>query len=301
MAAGLLADRVFGEARRFHPLVGFGRWAGWVEKCCRRLFFGTKRTGMRLAGLPPGRSRCCLGGARAVAARSIRRRTGWWTARAVLRARRTQPGRARAWWRRRSRPALPRRANAGGLDREPRHPRARRRGRGPAVTESVLENGNDAVFGALLWFVLGGGGWCCSAPGEHRSMMRCGATARRATCTSAGRRRASTICRLAAGAPHRAHLRLAQTHRRRSRAGARRRPPGTVRNAGPVMAAGGGLGVRRAAATYHGRAEHRRHWRGHADVDAIRAAVALVRRGALLRGLTAVLGVATTLVGGGGA
>ena len=51
MAAGLLADRVFGEARRFHPLVGFGRWAGWVERACRRLFFGTNETGMRLAGL----------------------------------------------------------------------------------------------------------------------------------------------------------------------------------------------------------------------------------------------------------
>ncbi|MBX3683340.1 MAG: cobalamin biosynthesis protein, partial [Thauera sp.] len=76
--------------------------------------------------------------------------------------------------------------------------------------------------------------------------------------------------------------------------------------AGPVMAAGAGaLGVRLGgAATYHGRAEHRPalgEGRG-ADVDAIRAAVALVRRGALLwLGLTAVLGVATTLAGGGGA
>ena len=45
------------------------------------------------------------------------------------------------------------------------------------------------------------------------------------------------------------------------------------------------------------------YYRGRgADVGAIRAAVALVRRGALLwLGLTAALGLATTLMGGGGA
>ena len=51
MAAGLLADRVFGEMRRFHPLVGFGRWAGWVERGWRRLFYGANETGIRLAGV----------------------------------------------------------------------------------------------------------------------------------------------------------------------------------------------------------------------------------------------------------
>ena len=50
MAAGLLADRVFGEVRRFHPLVGFGRCAGWVERGCRRLFHGANEAGARLAG-----------------------------------------------------------------------------------------------------------------------------------------------------------------------------------------------------------------------------------------------------------
>ena len=37
MAAGLLADRLFGEVRRFHPLVGFGRWARAVEPAVRSL------------------------------------------------------------------------------------------------------------------------------------------------------------------------------------------------------------------------------------------------------------------------
>ena len=32
----LLADRLFGEVRRFHPLVGFGHWAAAVERGVRR-------------------------------------------------------------------------------------------------------------------------------------------------------------------------------------------------------------------------------------------------------------------------
>ncbi len=31
LGAGLLADRVLGEPARYHPLVGFGRAAHWLE------------------------------------------------------------------------------------------------------------------------------------------------------------------------------------------------------------------------------------------------------------------------------
>ncbi|MGF1723762.1 adenosylcobinamide-phosphate synthase CbiB [Photobacterium nomapromontoriensis] len=32
----LVMDHFLGEPQRFHPLVGFGRWVNWVEKICRR-------------------------------------------------------------------------------------------------------------------------------------------------------------------------------------------------------------------------------------------------------------------------
>ena len=37
VCAGLLLDLLFGEARRFHPLVGFGNCANSVENLCRKL------------------------------------------------------------------------------------------------------------------------------------------------------------------------------------------------------------------------------------------------------------------------
>jgi len=36
MLAGVLLDLLLGEARRWHPLVGFGRWANAIERRCNR-------------------------------------------------------------------------------------------------------------------------------------------------------------------------------------------------------------------------------------------------------------------------
>lgn len=49
VALALLADRLLGEPNRFHPLIGFGRIASWVERRLRRDDF-TKARG-RLIGL----------------------------------------------------------------------------------------------------------------------------------------------------------------------------------------------------------------------------------------------------------
>ncbi|MBP8217685.1 MAG: cobalamin biosynthesis protein, partial [Thauera sp.] len=160
MAVGLLADRAFGEVRRFHPLVGFGRWAGWVERGWRRLFYGANETGIRLAGV--------LAWALAVLPwvgivlwlRGVHPQAHWVVdvgllylalggrslvehAQAIavpLAAGNLDEARTRVGW------IVSRDTSA--LDAE---------GVAKAATESVLENGNDAVFGALFWFVLGGG------------------------------------------------------------------------------------------------------------------------------------------------
>ena len=36
LVAGVLLDRLFGEPRRFHPLVGFGSLAAWIERMGNR-------------------------------------------------------------------------------------------------------------------------------------------------------------------------------------------------------------------------------------------------------------------------
>jgi adenosylcobinamide-phosphate synthase len=160
MAAGLLADRVFGEARRFHPLVGFGRWAGWVERGCRRLSYGMNEPGTRLAGVLAWALAVLPWVAIALWLRGVHPHAHWVVdigllylalggrslvehAQAIavpLAAGNLDKARTRVGW------IVSRDTRA--LDAE---------GVAKAATESVLENGNDAVFGALFWFLVAGG------------------------------------------------------------------------------------------------------------------------------------------------
>lgn len=154
MGLALLLDRLLGEPRRFHPLVGFGRYAAVVERLCRR--FGSNRAvglaawsvavlpwvalagsvhaegGWLRLGLDVGLLYLAVGGrslaehARAIAAplaagdlATARTKLSWIVSRDT-----TQ------------------------LDES---------GVVKATVESVLENGNDAIFGALFWFALLGG------------------------------------------------------------------------------------------------------------------------------------------------
>ena len=157
MLAAVLLDRLLGEPRRFHPLAGFGRLARGIEK----IFYGTANAvpAMRyvrgiaavaallipLVLLAAMMQRSEIFGALfsvvvlyfAIAPRSLREH-----AEQVVAA-----------------------FSAGGL------PDARRQvglmvsrdtsqldesGISRAAVESVLENGNDAIFAALFWFVLAG-------------------------------------------------------------------------------------------------------------------------------------------------
>jgi adenosylcobinamide-phosphate synthase len=157
MGAGVLLDLLLGETRRWHPLVGFGKLAGAIENRLNRGRWKQAKgaSAWLLAVLPPV-ALCawicsvqiwlgwpgfllhalmlyfCIG------LRSLRDHhlpIAQALARGDLAAARTLTARIVS----RDTNA----ANATDLAR--------------ASTESLLENGNDAVFGTLFWFAVAGG------------------------------------------------------------------------------------------------------------------------------------------------
>ena len=157
MLAALCLDRALGEPRRLHPLVGFGRLAEWTENALRRGAPG-RPLDNRLRGLlgwlvlvaPP------------VALAVICQRQPWGWAVDVALLYFALGGRSLAQHGTRVAADLA----AGDLDAARRHvgwlvsrdtATLDEAGVARAAVESVLENGNDAVFGALFWFAIGGG------------------------------------------------------------------------------------------------------------------------------------------------
>ena len=153
MLAAVLLDRWLGEPRRWHPLVGFGRLAARVE----RALYGTGQGGSRrLRGalavavllLPPVAAAVPLTTLPA-AGPVIGVLLLWFAlghrslgdhARPVAQALRAGDG------------SGARRLAARLVSRDPETLDIP-----AATTESVLENGCDAVFGALFWFAVAGG------------------------------------------------------------------------------------------------------------------------------------------------
>lgn len=283
-AAGLLSDRLFGEVRHFHPLVGFGCWSRSVEDAVRRVVGEHRLAGLlawALAVLPwvalALMARAAhplahwpvdvallyfsLGGrslaehAEAVAAplaagdlAAARERVGWIVSRDT------------------------RELDPAGVAR--------------AGTESVLENGNDAVFGALFWFLLGGGaGALLFRLANTLDAMWGYRTARYLRFGWAAARIDDVLNALPARLTALTYALLGNT-RRALTCWRLQAPAWDSPNAGPVMAAGAGaLGVALGGgAIYHGQWEERPPLgEGPApDAGSIRAAIALVRRGALL-------------------
>lgn len=155
LATGLAADRLLGEPGRWHPLVGFGRLANTLERRMREHFGATRASGAiawALLVLPfvalAWISTSSVAGAHwvidigllylALGGRSLIEHA---EAIASPLANDDLPG-ARA------KLALIVSRDTGDLDPE---------GVARAGVESVLENGNDAIFGALFWFCLLGG------------------------------------------------------------------------------------------------------------------------------------------------
>ena len=156
MACAVLLDRLLGEPRRWHPLTGFGRYAMWLE---RRLNGASQKAGrLRVRGvlawlfalapfllpvfflwqqpsLRPVAGVLVL--YFAIGMQSLREHAE--RVRHALRAGDLTQARLRVG-------EIVSRDTAG----------MQRQDVARAGVESVLENGNDAVFGALFWFALAG-------------------------------------------------------------------------------------------------------------------------------------------------
>ncbi|MBU3695109.1 MAG: cobalamin biosynthesis protein [Rhodocyclaceae bacterium] len=145
----VILDRLLGEPRRFHPLVGFGNLAAAIEKRLNRRSIASGLIGWALAVLPLVALAFALRPLApfavdvallyfALGAQSLGEH-----AEAVARplaAGQLDEARQRVGW------MVSR--DATQLDES---------GVAKAGMESVLENGNDAIFGALFWFALLGG------------------------------------------------------------------------------------------------------------------------------------------------
>ena len=281
--AGTFLDRLLGEPRRLHPLVGFGRCADWVESSLRagapgHSLFNRLRglLGWLLLVVPAVLTAAWLGRQAwgwfadvallylALGARSLQQhgeQVAQDLAAGDLAAARTHVG----WLVSR---------DTSSLDEE---------GVSLAAIESILENGNDAVFGTLFWFLLAGGagavlfrlantldamwgyrderrvyfGWAAARIDDLMNLIPARLTA--LTYALLGNTRNALSCW-------------------RQQSAAWSSP-----NAGPVLAAGAGaLAVRLGGpAIYHGHLEDRPAvGAGYAPTIAhIRAALALVERG----------------------
>lgn len=148
-------DELLGEPRRYHPLIGFGRIATWIE---RRLYGApvTDKASHRARGIAA--VLLCIAPFAAMAA---------WIAPAPGFGIAFEIGALYFALGHRSlhdhaRPVAD--ALLRGDDAQARSLVSRMVSRdsaaldiAPAATESVLENGNDGVFGALFWFLVAGG------------------------------------------------------------------------------------------------------------------------------------------------
>lgn len=249
--AAVLLDRLLGEPRRYHPLVGFGRLAAAIE---RRLDHRRRIAGVIAWLLAIGPWVALAAAIRpwapfavdvallyfALGARSLAEH-----AEAVarpLREGRLDEARQRVSW------MVSRETST--LDES---------GVAKAGLESVLENGNDAIFGALFWFaLLGGPGALLFRLANTLDAMWGYRTERYLRFGWAAARLDDLLNWLPARLTALSYALLGRT--RQALACWRAQAPGwDSPNAGPVMAAGAGsLGVRLGgAATYHGREEIR--------------------------------------------
>lgn len=298
--AAVLLDRLFGEPPRFHPLVGFGKLADFIERRLNLSFAaamaGGSTAGVRPATDPAGRAGGVLAWALAVlpwvalaAWVCDESRLGWIGD--VLLLTLALGGRSLAEHATRVGADLV----AGDLDAARRHvsflvsrntAELDEEGVARACVESTLENGADAIFAALFWFALfGGAGAVLYRLANTLDAMWGYRTPRLAAFGWAAARIDDLFNYVPARLTACAYA-LCGATRSAFACWRRQAPQWDSPNAGPVMAAGAGaLGVRLGgAATYHGRVEERPDLGAGAPPRGadIGRAVGLVRRALLL-------------------
>ena len=281
--AGTFLDRLLGEPRRWHPLVGFGRCADGVEAALRKGAPGHP-AGNRLRGLlgwlllvvPCTLAAAWLG----------RQAWGWWADVALLylalgakslgqhgervaqdlAAGDLAAARSHVGW------LVSRDTSA--LDEE---------GVARAAVESILENGNDAVFGTLFWFLLAGGAGAVLYRLANTLDAMWGYRDQRRLYFGWAAARSDDLLNLVPARLTALTYALLGNTRNAWSCWRRQAASWSSPNAGPVLAAGAGaLAVRLGgAAIYHGQMEERPKVGAGDPATAghIRAALALVQRG----------------------
>jgi adenosylcobinamide-phosphate synthase len=153
LLGGLLLDRLLGEARAWHPLVGFGSAAHWTEQRLnegppwqRRLMGITGVTTLVVSPVALALALRHFLPAVLVDAAALYLAVGWRSL--------DEHARAVSVALDQSDLAAARAAAARMVSRDTRQLDAE--GVCRATIESVLENGNDAIFGALFWTLLAG-------------------------------------------------------------------------------------------------------------------------------------------------
>lgn len=285
MAMALLLDTVLGEPKRAHPLVAFGRWARRVERALHRPSHGAGVLAWLLVVLPVF-----------VATTALTMLAEWLSAWLLVLVDALVLYIALGL-RSLGEHAMPvaQALRADALE-DARRAVARMVSRDTALlddaqvaaaaTESVLENGNDAVFGALFWYLLlGAPGVVLYRLANTLDAMWGYRTPRYDRFGWAAARIDDVLNWLPARLTAGSYALLGHT-RTSLRCWRRQAPAWDSPNAGPVMAAGAGaLGVRLGGpAPYHGRWESRPALGEGAPASAasIEAALRLVRSTAVL-------------------
>ncbi|WP_412478593.1 adenosylcobinamide-phosphate synthase CbiB [Azonexus sp. IMCC34839] len=272
--AAVLLDRLLGEPKRLHPLVGFGNLAGTLEKRLNRHSIVSGLLGWSLAVLPWVALAALL---RPLAPFAVDVALLYFALGAQSLGEHAD--------------AVARPLAEGNLD-EARHrvswmvsrdtTQLDESGVAKAGMESVLENGNDAIFGALFWFsILGGPGALLFRLANTLDAMWGYRTERYNLYGRFAARCDDALNWLPARLTALTYALLGRT--RNALACWKTQAPGWESpNAGPVMAAGAGsLGVQLGgAAIYHGQEEIRPPLgNGPAPVAAdLARAIRLIRR-----------------------